>query len=372
MVTFVLSDLHIAVDAPDSLHAGGSILLHFLQRCLELRRPVRILFNGDMFDFLNEEGPLSLHEERAASAMQKIAGTQFVSTLLSQLGLLLAERSEITIRIGNHDLELALPSVQAVIRAALRQPSEIAQRLQFQLGDKPYVFSIGTRRVLVTHGEHDDPFNQVNYSSLTSHITGQGGEQRPFQYPAGSLLVNKIVAPLRRKYGLAFLDFLKPDFQGAVLCALAVAPQAVRELFQQASLDIGWQLLRAATSSVSFASSEGHEEDLGLATRLDAAHLDRSDRNELETWIHDDDSAVSFAPSALSESLRTRLCRAGMMLYAAGHRALAAKAGADYFQLDPSEEEMKWAAALARSQQVDVVLTGHTHAARFWQGDDCL
>lgn len=381
MDTYVVSDLHITQEDAPCLFADGTRLLLLLARLAAGRVPARLIFNGDTFDFLAGEGAPRLDPVQAAQTMRQIAGGAVGSALLRQVGVLLARGSEVTLRLGNHDLELALPAVQTVIRDALRQPSSVAARLQIVTGDAPLFLSIGGVRVLVTHGEHDDPFNQIDYPTLlqaahTSATATQGGARADFRYPAGSLLMRTIVAPLRRQHGLRFLDFLKPDFHGAVLTALALVPEACGALFQSASWDIAWQLLRTARAGVSFAPGAGDEPDLGLADRIQGSGLSAEEAEELLACVARDDGGLAFSGTdaalgsgrGLSPQVRAKLLRAGLSLYARVHRAVAGQEGHAYFSLTPGGEEAAWAEGLANRHRAAVVLTGHTHAARFWEG----
>lgn len=365
METWVVSDLHIALDDPQSLYAGGDALPRWLARLVGKGTPSRVILNGDTFDFLNEEGELRLDADRARAAVQRAAQDPLVRDFLRLLGALLAQRGEVMLRLGNHDLELALPAVQSALRQALQQPPEVAARLQIVTGDAPTYLRIGGVRVLVTHGEHDDPFNRIDYPQLLPLAIDPKRSTSGFVYPAGSLLMRQIVAPIRRKYGLRFLDFLKPDFQGAALVALAVAPEACRQLFQKAAWDIGWQLLGRSTADVSFSASSEKEVDLGLYGRLVDASLPDDDLHELGQWALATDAGQAFAGEPFSPGLRSRLLQAGLGVYARAHRWLAAGSGSAFFDVNPSDEEVDWAAQLLKRHGCDVLLTGHTHAARF-------
>lgn len=375
MDTLVLSDLHLSAEGAPGFYAGGEALPRLLARTAARSAPARIVLNGDTFDFLTAEGEPALAAEQARAAMQELARSRDAAPVLRQLGAVLAAGGEVIIRLGNHDLELALPPVQEVVRAALEQPPAIAARLCFMTGDRPLLLTIGGARILVTHGEHDDPFNRIDYPRLLRGAAGGAKDAAAFRYPPGTLLMRRIVGPIRSKYGLRFLDFLKPDFQGAALVALAVAPEAFRELFQAASWDIGWHLLRSSGSGLSFAPGEGTEPDLGLAERL-AAGLSLIEEDELRAFAAPE-TEVSFSASpgrgaGLSQGLRAKLLRAGLSLYARAHRAFAGRSGADFFSLRPGDEERSWARELGRRYAADAVLTGHTHAARFDAGAGCV
>lgn len=365
MDSYLFSDLHIGIDEPESLFAGGTVLPRLLADLVAQPMPVRIILNGDTFDFLLAEGEPLLDAGCASAAARRLVRSDLGAAVLRQLGRLLAKGGEVWIRLGNHDLELALPAVQAVIRTGLAQPAGVAARLRFATGERPMLLDVGGARVLITHGEHDDPFNRIDYDKLLPCAAAAPRTGSAFEYPAGSLLMRKIVSPLRRKYDLRFLDFLKPDFQGAVLVGLAVAPQACRELFQGAAWDIGWQLLGRGGADMAFAAGAAQQPELGLAARIDDSALSPAEQNELGDFVAETEDGVSFAPGGLSQQLRAKLLRAGLSLYARAHRALAGRAGDDFFRIEPGAAEVDWAAALGRRHGADAVLTGHTHAARF-------
>ena len=372
METYVLSDLHLSAAKDGGLYAGGDALLHFISRLAQKTTPARVILNGDTFDFLAEEGELTLDVPLLTATAQRLVSSEIGAALFRQLGRVLAHQGQVIVRLGNHDLELALPAVQQQLRRALHQPNSVAERLEFSTGDRPLLLDVGGVRVLVTHGEHDDPFNQVDYSQLLASTEASGVSRSSFRYPAGSLLMRKIVAPMRARYGLHFLDYLKPDFQGAALAAMAIAPEACRELFQRATWDIAWQLLRYSPASVAFCADVAAEPSLGLAERVAEQTWSGQERSELSEWLLQTDEGVSFAPAGLGEKVRGKLLDAGLAMYARLHRAAAGSAGKDFFSLTPQSAEARWAQELGARHGAAAVLTGHSHAARFWHGADCL
>ena len=372
MRTLILSDLHISNDGPQGLYAGGDALPRLLHR--EGQRPLRVIFNGDAFDFLPGDEPLELDAERAVQKAQAILAVPVAAAVMHALGAILAHGGEAVIRVGNHDVEMALPEVQAVFRRALGQPAAVAERLRFSLGDKPAFLELGGARLLYTHGEHDDEFNRVEYD----HLPGPGGEpprkRGKFTYPAGSLLVRKLLNPLRDQFKMRFADFLKPDFQGAVLAALAVDAAACRLLFQKASLSILWQVMRNAGTAISFAGTGTGgevEPDLALADRVDGADLSEGERMQLEALLRGEEMAVNFA-SGQPDSLGVKLAKNGLKLYAKAHRMMGGKQGDAFFNLTPEESELKPLRKLAEKHDADAIITGHTHAARWFQDEQLV
>lgn len=367
MRTLILSDLHISNDGPYGLYAGGDALPKLLHR--EAQRPVRVIFNGDAFDFLPGDDPLELDAGRAAAKAHSITAVPVATATLRALGEILAKGGEAVIRVGNHDVEMALPEVQAVFRSALGQPSAIASRLQFSLGDKPAFLELGGVRMLYTHGEHEDDFNRVEYDRLPGPNGAPPRKNGKFTYPPGSLLVRKLLNPLRDQFKMRFADFLKPDFQGAVLAALAVDAAACRLLFQKASFSILWQVMRNAGTAISFAGANADgepEPDLALADRVDGADLSEAERMQLEAMLRGEDMAVNFA-AGQEDTLGIKLAKNGLKLYAKAHRMMGGKQSDAFFSLDPDETEVKPMRQLAEKHDVDAVITGHTHAARWLQ-----
>ncbi len=368
MRTVVLSDLHLGNGQGHDIFAGAQALPAFLDTLT--REPTRVVLNGDSVDFLMNEAPLELQVERAVAQARALVAAAPTAAVLEALGRVLAAGGEVVLRLGNHDVELALAEVQAVLRQALGQPPEVAQRLDFQRGDAPWVLEVGGARVLLAHGEQNDNWNKVDYSRLPGPGAPAGADPAGYRYSAGSLLVKNLLNPLKRQYGMRFADLLMPDFQGAVLAALAVNPGAVRLAFQGASLSMGWQLLRRSLGPMTFSSDEP-EPELGLAERVEDCGLSVEERQALEElsgggFLHfsDDDSAL--------QSAREKLGRGALRAYARLHRLAAGEASERYFDLEPTQGEWEEARRLARKFRASAVLIGHTHAARWRQEEGLL
>lgn len=371
MRTLVLSDLHLGNDSGYDIFSGGRELEALLLQHSDC--PTRVVFNGDTVDFLMNTDPLEIDTARAVSQARAITAAPDTAASFRALGHLLAAGGEAVIRLGNHDLELALRAVQEIFREALQQPADIAQRLSFQLGDAPMLLEASGNRILIAHGDHADRWNRVDYAHLPD-IQGNPPETPGnFSYPGGSVLVKKLLNPLKRDYGMRFADLLKPDFQGAVLTSLAVNPGAVKLLFSRTPFQILHQLFRTGRSGMPFDPMQGAEEpDLGLAARVDEAGLSQRERDRLTALL--DPQSVSFdlgAPPPL-DSGRLKLGRAGLTLYARLQRHAVGSAGQAYFELEPDEDEQREATRLAQKFQAQAVLLGHTHSARWLERDGLL
>jgi UDP-2,3-diacylglucosamine pyrophosphatase LpxH len=381
MRTLIISDLHLGNGGAYDVFEGGEALPALLDQ-MSRAAPIRVLVNGDGVDFLMNEDPLELDEARATSQARKIAANPPSAAVLAAFGRVLARGGEVTIRLGNHDVELAFPAVQEVFRGALGQPADVAAKLAIVLGKEPEILALGGARVLVTHGEQDDKWNKVDYEKLLA------GDKR-YKYAPGSVLVKKILNPGTGLHKMRFLSLLKPDFQGAALTALAVDPGVAKEIFKGATMGMILQLFQRKGMANTFTGESVifEEEEEGapapttdeagvseeaLGERVGAAALDEEeqeamlallDENAIASFAGDDDGVVSRAS--------VKIAKAALSLYARFQRRVTGKEGDEYFVLKPTQDEWTEAKRLAEKFAAGAVIIGHTHAAR-WKEEDGL
>lgn len=120
MRTLIVSDLHLGSGGPYDAFAGEDALPDLLDR--EGRASTHVIVNGDGVDFLMNDDPLVLDGKRAVDQALAIAGSRASRRVFEAMGRALARGCEVTLRLGNHDVELALPEVQTALRGALGQP----------------------------------------------------------------------------------------------------------------------------------------------------------------------------------------------------------------------------------------------------------
>ena len=365
MRVLVVSDVHLGNGGVYDIYAGGAALPALIRR--EAGPDLHLLLNGDAVDLLLNDDPLGLALDRVIRAAEAIVRHPETRAVLQAIGALLAVGGEATVRIGNHDVELAIPEVQATLRAATGQPPEIAARLRFEGGDAPGVLTVGGVRVLYTHGEHNDAWNRVAYDSLTDRARWS-----EFRHPPGSELVKNILNPLKRDYGMRFADLLKPDFHGAVMAGLAVDPSAVRVASPRAVAGLVARLLRQRLGPSTFGPGDEDGGDvLGpLEDIADAAGLTEEERELLAGLLSP--GPATFSAGDAEETATQKLLKAALQAYARAHRSLAKGLAEAYFSLEPDALEWKEAKRLAGRYDAEVVLIGHTHAARFREAEGIL
>src|SRR5688572_2009448 len=121
MQTIIFSDLHLGDGGDYEIFAGETELPPLID---SLAGPeCRVFLNGDSVDFLTNEDPFdSLDVSVAVARARAIVDSRASSAVLAAFGRFLARGGELTIKLGNHDVELSLPEVQRVFREALGQP----------------------------------------------------------------------------------------------------------------------------------------------------------------------------------------------------------------------------------------------------------
>lgn len=235
---FIISDLHVGGDyarTDDSDDRGFRIstqvpALTAFVTALADKQPgsplIELVINGDFIDFLAEKGPsadgwepFTLDPEVAVAKLEVMVERD--RPLFAALGQLLARGHRLTITLGNHDIELALPQVRRKLMELIG--AEGHHQFNFVYDGEAYV--IGD--VLIEHGNRYDMFNVVDhdalrrYRSLLSRNQAVPEEHR-FNAPTGSHIVASIMNPVKTSY--PFIDLLKPETGAALPVLLALEP----------------------------------------------------------------------------------------------------------------------------------------------------
>ena len=160
---FVISDLHIGglppamMSAPDRLAA----FIESLPSRLQPDEQLELVINGDFVDFLAIE-PCEAWTSSSDRAREKLLKTVRASTftpVFDALGRLVAAGHRLTILLGNHDLELAIPAVRDSLLDALE-----ATPHQVHCVFDGAAYRIGG--ALIEHGNRYDVANENDWDGL--------------------------------------------------------------------------------------------------------------------------------------------------------------------------------------------------------------
>jgi UDP-2,3-diacylglucosamine pyrophosphatase LpxH len=192
---------------------------------------IELVINGDLVDFLAEEPfePFTTSAPAAADKLRNIIrtadeGAPEGEQVFPALRQFIAEGHRVTLLIGNHDLELALPAVrQELLR---RLTDDRPARVEFLLDGE------ACRRgaALIEHGNRYDGWNAVAHGALRAVRARASRDEPvfPFVCPPGSRLVIEVMNPLKRLY--KFIDLLKPENEAVIPLIAALHPTAMREM----------------------------------------------------------------------------------------------------------------------------------------------
>jgi UDP-2,3-diacylglucosamine pyrophosphatase LpxH len=352
MNTLVISDLHMGNGGSYDIFAGEAELPKLLATFRD--GSVHVVLNGDTFDFLLNDDSLGLQPGRAEKQARDIVGYSGTAAVLTKLGDIAKAGGRVTFISGNHDLEIGLPSVQALIVKGMGAP---ASGVAFHVGDEPLVLATGAGSVLVAHGEKADDWNRFVHKDVRP-------DEATFRYPPGSKLVKSILNRAKKDHGLRFADLLKPDFSGAVLAALAVKPSVVSEIAKQDTGKLLYQLVRRKTGTPDALVEIPTGTPLG-ASPLEEAELTDEEQLALEALTDDIDHPEGFIGEQTLKRALAKVGTAALKAYASAHRFIAGDSAAAYFSLEPDEAEWKAAGALGDQYQTRFVVAGHTHSARW-------
>lgn len=220
---FVVSDLHLGGNPPmmgrqDWLES----FIDGLPNRLVSDEVLELVIAGDFVDFLAIP-PYSDFTSAPREAVDKLetvtrAQSPF-APVFNALGRHVARGHRLTVLVGNHDVELALPSVQeALLKRIEATPHDVL------FVDDGRAYRVG--RALIEHGNAYDGANANDWDGLRHIGSAQSRAMTPVKVldvSPGSRLVNRIVNALKDRY--PFVSLLQPEGELLVLLLLAFEPK---------------------------------------------------------------------------------------------------------------------------------------------------
>jgi UDP-2,3-diacylglucosamine pyrophosphatase LpxH len=207
---WVVSDLHVGAGGDDPLEDfhDDALFADWVDERAGARDRSTIVLNGDVVDFLQIDvppagDPLPDHylwdEATSVAKLQRCAEGH--PAVFEALHRFVVAGGSLLVTVGNHDLDLAWPGVQAELHSLVGAADDtIAFGLQHRLFDT----------VHVEHGHRFTPENRPrDFDSFVHDWAANGSApQRVLECPWGSRFVLDEINPLERE--LPYLDNVKP------------------------------------------------------------------------------------------------------------------------------------------------------------------
>ncbi|OYP39089.1 hypothetical protein CGZ80_00095 [Rhodopirellula sp. MGV] len=367
-----------------------------ISRDICYENPTLLLINGDFVDFLAEPGARCWNPARAKDWLRELFGRQAFEPVLNGLRRFLScDGAQLTIVLGNHDLELALTEVTETLTGMLANNDPLRRsRIETIFDGCGYRFQVGNAKALAAHGNETDGNNFTRFDELRRinyelRIHNESAFSDAWCPSAGAAFVVDAVNKVKRN--LPFVDLLKPD-EAAVSAIVTLAPQYLSLAQQLAEMKAASIVndLRRPASELRFLSSGA---DVGPSAKPDRLAIERRATeyvrnpnlspddliygdwegtlgvgewisrlsnsatdlaNEGISWI---DKAGNWVGDQVDQSKRKfqlRALRSALHPYAAVNKLA---------QLSSSDEDL----LKMVKGSYDVVFAGHTHARRFAQ-----
>jgi UDP-2,3-diacylglucosamine pyrophosphatase LpxH len=237
----VISDLHLGGEEPApsrlaSAARGSRInssyreLAEFVRWIAQSEEPTELVLNGDIVDFLLDylDSPATTFIRDPAAAATRLRRIASDCPVFDAWGELVRTRKhQLTLLLGNHDIELSFSLVRECFAELLKVP---LAWLQFVVDGEALVRG----RVLIEHGNRYDPWNWVDHDGLRHERSLQSRalsierleKKDQFQAPNGTRLVIELMNELKSRY--RFVDLLKPEDTCAIPLLLGLLGHAER------------------------------------------------------------------------------------------------------------------------------------------------
>ncbi|MGH8572388.1 MAG: hypothetical protein ACREX8_07425 [Gammaproteobacteria bacterium] len=221
----VISDLHLGGIAPYMMSKPERLaaFIGSLPGRLAADEALALVIAGDFIDFLAIPGFKSwTADPREACTKLELTLRGPFAPVFDALRRHVASGYRLTVLIGNHDIELALPAVQD---AFLRDIGAGSHQVGFI--DDGSAYRAGG--VLIEHGNRYDGANSNDWEGLRSIRSAQSRHEPPpraLAVAAGSVIVEKVVNAIKPRY--PFIDLLQPQDRLLAYLLLAFEPSLLR------------------------------------------------------------------------------------------------------------------------------------------------
>lgn len=226
---YAVSDLHLGGKPGRQAFREGKALAWLIDHATnDPAARVGLLLNGDIVDFL-AAGPGAPEFNLAPGSFLRgvAADSAFADVFMALRQFVHQPRRLLVLQLGNHDIELALPSARAELLQMFGAEGDpnVASRVVFDTSGNGWTCRVAGRVVLAVHGNASDPWNTVDHVGLEKVVRALEANRPYDKLPetnAGTMLVIHAMNAIKESY--PFVDLLKPE--GAPLLAVLDATNA--------------------------------------------------------------------------------------------------------------------------------------------------
>jgi UDP-2,3-diacylglucosamine pyrophosphatase LpxH len=233
---YAISDLHIA-GSPLSIFDQHETLANLIgqvaRTAKQLKAPVALVINGDAADFLADQKATGVYLDLDAwQTVERWTRTAPNDRVFLALQKALDEPNlVIVLVVGNHDIELALPSVhEPLTRFLAGDDAQKRGRFVLSLDGTGVRCRLGARTAYFVHGNDFDRFNVVDHDALRAIVAAQraGTTPQPWYPNFGTRVVIDILNDVKQR--APFVDLFKPEAAPLFTLLGAVEPSAFAKL----------------------------------------------------------------------------------------------------------------------------------------------
>ncbi len=229
----LVSDLHLGGLKGFQIFNQGELLTKFIKK-LEIpeapAKPTCLVLNGDIVDFLADKDPRYFDPEGAIDKLESIYNDDAFKTVWKALEVFVKRPNAcLALILGNHDVELALPSVSYRLIEKLTGGDAGARgRIIIKNDGTGFRCAVGGKQVLCVHGNEVDNWNVVDHSALlqVARSINHGDVPADWSPNAGTRLVIDVMNDIKKDYPM--VDLLKPEIEAVVPIVLALEPDKAK------------------------------------------------------------------------------------------------------------------------------------------------
>lgn len=355
---FVISDLHLGGEPGFQICSteGQTRLADFIRYITAQKntdQDVHLVLNGDIVDFLAEKEFSSFTNDDVAAREKLARIINNTHQVWDSLRDLVAAEARLTVMLGNHDVELSLPSTRQLLMETIG-----AGRVEFIYDNQALV--VGS--VLIEHGNRYDKWNVVSHDALRAIRSAMSRGESPIKYigPPGSQLVKDVMNPIKEKY--PFVDLLKPENSGMLPILAVLEPSAMKSVPKLAAL-------AAQTTEARFDENGIPLDHQNIAAVLRFPAKDEGLTLALSlAGIGDPQNIAAIGePKGFWERWKSdasevaRNIQLNMLLRALRHYTKTARQA---FNVDNEEQDYLLPANAAAANDHKIIIYGHTHLAK--------